>query len=123
MNVAGKVRPKAADIEAQKLPYPARQSDMRQQPQSGLEAYAAAGKLAGRRALITGGDSGIGRAVTIAFAKEGADVAILYNENSGDAEETRRLAEANVGRRCLVIRGDVRDSAQCRAAARLKTEV
>ena len=113
---ADKTRPKASDIGAQKLPYPSRQADMRQQPQSGLENYAAAGKLAGKRALITGGDSGIGRAVAIAFTKEGADVAIFYNENSGDAEETRRLAEANEGRRCLVIQGDVRDSAQCKAA-------
>ena len=114
--VETKHRPKASEIEAQKLPYPARQADMRQQPQSGLESYRAAGKLAGRRALITGGDSGIGRAVAIAFAKEGADVAIFFNENVEDAEETRRLVEANAGRHCLVIRGDVRESAQCQAA-------
>ncbi len=116
MSPAAPARPKAADIKAQKLPYAARQSEMNQQPQSGLEGYRAAGKLEGRRALVTGGDSGIGRAVAIAFAKEGADVAIFYNENSGDAEETRRLAEATPGRRCLVIQGDVRDAAQCKAA-------
>ena len=113
---APKRRPKASEIEAQKLPYPARQADMERQPQSGLEDYRAAGKLEGRRALVTGGDSGIGRAVAIAFAKEGADVAIFFNENDGDAEETRRLVEANPGRRCVVIQGDVRDAAQCKSA-------
>ena len=111
-----KTRPMASDIEAQKLPYPARQSDMAQQPQSDLSDYRAAGKLRGKRALVTGADSGIGRAVAVAFAKEGADVAIFFNENVGDAEETRRMVEANDGRRCVVIQGDVRDSSQCRAA-------
>ena len=116
--VAGqpKSRPMSDEIEAEQLPYPAAQSDMRRQPQSDLAAYRAAGKLVGKRALITGADSGIGRAVAIAFAKEGADVAILFNENVGDAEETRRLVEANEGRRCLVIRADVRDAQQCRDA-------
>lgn len=109
-------RPKAAEIAAQKLPYPARQSEMRLQPQSDLSAYRAAGKLNGKRALITGADSGIGRAVAIAFAKEGADVAIFFNENVDDAAETKRLVEANEGRRCVVIRGDVRRAEECRAA-------
>ena len=108
----------ASEIKAQKLPYPAKQSAMRRQPQTSLDAYRPAGKLIGRRALVTGGDSGIGRAVAIAFAKEGADVAILFNENVGDAEETRRLAEKGTGVRCLPIQGDVRDSSQCRAAVR-----
>ena len=115
-------RPKAADIKAQKLPYPARQSDMRQAPQSSLQAYRAADKLRGRRAIVTGADSGIGRAVAIAFAKEGADVAIFFNENVADAQETERLAAAHGGR-FLRIQGDVRDSAQCRdAVARVVAE-
>jgi NAD(P)-dependent dehydrogenase (short-subunit alcohol dehydrogenase family) len=66
-------------------------------------------------AIVTGGDSGIGRAVAVLFAREGADVAILYLSEHGDAEETRRLVEAE-GRRCLAIAGDVKDSAFCRKA-------
>ncbi len=107
--------PKAEDIRAEKLPYPAKQSDMKRQPDSDLSNYRAAGKLEGKTALITGGDSGIGRAVAVAFAMEGAHVAILYNENTSDAEETRRMVEAKGGR-CLVLKHDVRDSKQCRAA-------
>ena len=110
------VRPKASDIRSQKLPYPAEQSAMKRQPQSDLSTYKAAGKLQGKKAFITGADSGIGRAVAIAFAKEGADVAIFFNENVGDAEETRRLVESHRGRRCLVLQGDVRVASQCRAA-------
>jgi NAD(P)-dependent dehydrogenase (short-subunit alcohol dehydrogenase family) len=108
-------RPTPEEIPAQKLPYPARQSDMTPAPDSDLSNYRAAGKLRGKVALITGADSGIGRAVAIAFAMEGADVAILYNENDEDAETTRTLVEQRGGR-CLVIKADVRDSARCRAA-------
>ena len=108
-------RPKAEEIPGQKLPYPAKQSDMNPLPDSDLSNYKAAGKLASKVALITGADSGIGRAVAIAFAMEGADVAILYNENDEDAEQTRKMVEAKGGR-CLVLKHDVRDSAACRAA-------
>ena len=109
------LRPNAAEIRGQKLPYPARQADMHPQPDSDLSNYQAAGKLKGKVALITGGDSGIGRAVAIAFAMEGADVAIVYNENDDDAATTQALVEQR-GQRCLVLKHDVRSADDCRAA-------
>ena len=115
------VRPLAKDIHAEQLRYPAKQSDMDQQPDSDLSSYRAAGKLTGKVALITGGDSGIGRAVAIAFAMEGAKVAILYNENDGDAEETAAMVAAKGGE-CLVLRHDVRASHECRAAVSATVE-
>ncbi len=108
-------RPEAGDIPGQQLPYPASQADMNPQPQSSLDNYLPAGKLRGKNALITGGDSGIGRAVAIAFAMEGANVAIFYNENDEDAQTTKQMVEAKGGR-CLVIKGDVRNSDRCRSA-------
>ena len=105
-------RPTADEIKGEKLPYPAKQSEMKQQPDSDLSNYAAAGKLKDKVALITGADSGIGRAVAVAFAKEGAKVAILYNENDDDAAETKRLCAENGGE-CLVIQADVRIRSSC----------
>jgi NAD(P)-dependent dehydrogenase (short-subunit alcohol dehydrogenase family) len=110
-------RPLAAAFTGQQLPYPARQSDMDPPPASDLSSYRAAGKLQGKVALITGGDSGIGRAVAIAFAMEGAKVAILYNVNDGDAAETKRLVEGKGGQ-CLVLKHDVRSRAECFAAVK-----
>lgn len=75
-------------------------------PRAEMTHYKPAGKLAGKVALITGGDSGIGRAVAIGFAKEGADVAFAYLDEHDDAKETRRLIEAE-GRRALAIPGDI----------------
>lgn len=111
--------PTAKDMKkhAQKLPYPAKQADMKLQPGMSFSTYRAANKLGGKIALITGADSGIGRAVAVAFAMEGADVAVLYNENDEDAAETQRLIEAQQ-RRCLLLRLDVRDPEQCRQAVR-----
>lgn len=114
-------RPEAAEFQAETLPYPAKQSDMVRQPDSDLSNYRPAGKLTGKVALITGGDSGIGRAVAIAFAMEGAKVAIVYNVNDGDAEETRRLVQAKGGE-CLVLKHDVRQSSECKAAVAATVE-
>ncbi len=109
------VRPTTKDIAAKTLPYPARQSEMTPLPQTDLVGYKPAGKLAGKKAIITGADSGIGRAVALAFALEGADVAIVYNENDADAETTRAMV-AKAGRECLVLKADVRDSSACQQA-------
>ncbi|SEO99550.1 NAD(P)-dependent dehydrogenase, short-chain alcohol dehydrogenase family [Mucilaginibacter gossypiicola] len=78
-------------------------------------SYAGSGKLQDKVALITGGDSGIGRAVSVHFAREGADIAIVYLDEDIDAEETKRLIEAE-GRKCLLIKGDVKKAAFCKKA-------
>ncbi len=93
---------------------PGSESMMSPQPDSGTR-YRAAGKLEGRVGLITGGDSGIGRAVAVLFAKEGADVSIVYLDEHDDARETAGLVEAE-GRRCVTIAGDVGDEGFCRQA-------
>jgi len=86
---------------------------MRPQPVYVRTDYRGADKLAGKVAIITGGDSGIGRAVAIAFGHEGADVAIVYHENDKDAEQTRELVE-QTGRRCISIKGDIGNEAFCK---------
>lgn len=91
---------------------PGRQTMMEPQPRSGEQRYLAADKLKGKVAVITGGDSGIGRAVAIAFAKEGADVVVCYYDEHQDAEDTCRLVEAQ-GRRCLLVAGDIGEEAHC----------
>ncbi len=103
---------------------PGRESDMEQKPIFIRDDYRGSGKLDGKAALITGGDSGIGRAVAVHFAREGADVAIVYlAEEDADAEETKGLVEAE-GRRCLLIPGDVGDEAFCaRAVERTASEL
>src|SRR5204862_4328535 len=85
---------------------PGREHKMKPRPKAQDEKHRGTGKLEGKVAIITGGDSGIGRAVAIAFAKEGADVAVVYLEERKDANETRRLVEEH-RRKCLLIEGDV----------------
>ncbi len=94
---------------------PGREYKMRPQPRSGASEYVGCGKLRDKVALITGGDSGIGRAVAVLYAKEGADVAILYLNEHKDARETKRLVESQ-GRSCLLIAGDIGREKFCRAA-------
>jgi NAD(P)-dependent dehydrogenase (short-subunit alcohol dehydrogenase family) len=92
---------------------PGRETEMRPRPAASDPKYRGSGKLAGKVALITGGDSGIGRAVAILYAREGADVCVSYLNEHEDAEETRRLVEAE-GRRCLSVAGDIGDESFCR---------
>ncbi len=94
---------------------PGREGKMRPKPRSKAHQYRAAGKLAGKVALITGGDSGIGRAVAIVYAREGADIAIVYLNEHEDANKTKRLVEKE-GSRCILIPGDVGDETFCKRA-------
>ena len=91
---------------------PGHELQMNPLPQSQDPEYRASGKLQDKVALITGGDSGIGRSVAIYYAKEGADAAIVYPNEHEDAQETKRLVEQE-GRRCLLIPGDIGDESLC----------
>ncbi len=92
---------------------PGLDADMGTQADHGEESYKGSGKLTGRKAIITGGDSGIGRAVAIAFAREGADVAIAYLNEDGDARETAKYVE-EAGRKVLLMPGDITQEAHCK---------
>jgi NAD(P)-dependent dehydrogenase (short-subunit alcohol dehydrogenase family) len=91
---------------------PALESEMTPQPQYDRESYQGSDKLKGKVALITGGDSGIGRSVAVLYAKEGADVAIVYLNEHEDAQKTKELVEAQ-GQRCLLIPGDISGEKFC----------
>ena len=106
----------------QHLPGVGLEADLDPRPRYGAPQYKAAGKLEGKIALITGGDSGIGRAVAYLYAREGADVAINYlPEEQVDAEETKRAVES-AGRSCLLLPGDLADSAFCRSIVQKTVE-
>lgn len=98
----------------QQQPMPGRTAPMDPRPDHGEDSYVGHGRLLDRRALVTGADSGIGRAVAIAYAREGADVAISYLDEHEDAEETKRLVE-DAGRRAILLPGDISDPAHARA--------
>jgi NAD(P)-dependent dehydrogenase (short-subunit alcohol dehydrogenase family) len=97
--------------QPQPMPGLTRQMDPR--PDHGEQSYRGSGRLKGKRAIITGGDSGIGRAVAIAFAREGADILIAYLDEHEDADETRHLVEA-AARKAILVSGDIQDPAHCR---------
>lgn len=95
-------------------PMPGVSDKMSPRPDHGEKSYKGSGKLAGKKAIITGGDSGIGRAVAIAFAREGADVMIVYLEEDGDAIDTQYLVEAE-GRKAVLLKIDIQHPENCRA--------
>lgn len=99
-------------IEAQKQEWPGSDQQMQPKPDHGEESYKGSGKLQGKKAIITGADSGIGRAVAIAFAREGADVAIAYYQEDQDAQETLKWVQ-EAGRKGVLIRADIRKPEEC----------
>ncbi|HEX7887831.1 MAG TPA: SDR family oxidoreductase [Ramlibacter sp.] len=103
------------ELPAQHLEKPGLEADMQLKPQFMAPHYKGSEKLQGMVALVTGGDSGIGRAVAVLYAREGADVAIVYLASHEDAQETKRCVEKE-GRKCLLIPGDVKDAKFCNAA-------
>ena len=112
---AGARRQPTNPLPKQQLEKPGLESELSPRPRFLAPDYKGSGKLEGRVALVTGADSGIGRAVAVLFAREGADVAVAYLSEHGDAEETRRHVEAE-GRRCLLLPGDVRERDYCDGA-------
>jgi len=103
-------------MPAQQQEPPGRTGEMWPKPDHGEESYRGSGRLAGKAAVITGGDSGIGRAVAIAYAREGADVLIAYLDEHDDAAETRRGVE-DAGRKAVLVSGDLADAAHCKSVA------
>jgi NAD(P)-dependent dehydrogenase (short-subunit alcohol dehydrogenase family) len=97
----------------QKQPMPGLTAKMTPVPDHGEDSYKGSGRLKDKKAVITGADSGIGRAVAIAYAREGADVLISYLEEHKDAEKTKKLVEA-AGRKAVLVPGDIQDAAHCR---------
>ena len=109
------IRQPAPPMPPQHLAKPGLEAQMDLKPKFLAEQYKGSGKLQGMSAIVTGGDSGIGRAVAVLFAREGADVAVLYLNEHEDAAETQRHVEQE-GRRCVTIAGDVKDEAFCKEA-------
>jgi len=101
-------------FEAQQQPIPGRTDAMSPRPDHGEQSYKGSGRLSGMKAIITGGDSGIGRAVAIAYAREGADVLISYLDEHDDAEDTAKLVR-EAGRTVVLVPGDIQHPSHCRA--------
>lgn len=94
---------------------PGMQAEMQQQPQTDNPHQVGTGKLRGKVAIVTGGDSGIGRAVAVAYAKEGADIALMYLNEHDDAQETEKMI-TDAGAKCIVLAGDIGDASFCNQA-------
>ena len=99
---------------SQKQPMPGSTREMKPRPDHGEDSYKGSGKLVGKKAVITGGDSGIGRAVAIAFAREGADVLIAYLSENDDAQEVKAIVEKE-GRKAVLVAGDISNPEHCRS--------
>ena len=99
---------------SQKQPMPGSTSEMNPRPDHGETSYKGSGRLQGMKAVITGGDSGIGRAVAIAYAREGADILIAYLSEKDDADEVKALIEKE-GRKAVLVAGDLQDPDHCRS--------
>ncbi|WP_246205364.1 SDR family oxidoreductase [Agromyces salentinus] len=106
---------------AQQQEFPGSEQEMTPKPDHGEESYRGSGRLEGKFAVITGADSGIGKAVAIAYAREGADVLVSYLDEHEDAKETCRLVE-EAGRRAVAVSGDLADPAHCREVIRRAVE-
>ncbi|MCC7017524.1 MAG: glucose 1-dehydrogenase [Rhodospirillales bacterium] len=117
MTLAPKKAPPRPPQPPQHQPMPGETGKMRPRPDHGEDSYKGSGRLAGRVAVITGADSGIGRAVAIAFAREGADIAIAYFSEHDDARETARWVE-RAGRKAILVPGDVKDRTYCETLIR-----
>lgn len=118
---AGERRQPQNPLPPQHLDKPGHEHELDPRPRYLAPDYRGSGKLEGRVALVTGGDSGIGRAVAVLFAREGADVAIVYLSEHEDAEETRKAVQKE-GQRCLLIPGDVKDPRFCERAVAATVE-
>lgn len=110
---AGARRYPEPPMPAQHLQKPGQEADLQLKPMYDAPYYQGSGKLMGMTAIVTGGDSGIGRSVCVLYAREGADIALFYLNEHKDAEETKRAVEAE-GRRCILFSGDVADRDFCR---------
>jgi NAD(P)-dependent dehydrogenase (short-subunit alcohol dehydrogenase family) len=114
MQVGARIYPEPP-MPAQHLAKPGEESDLDLKPMYDAPYYKGSGKLDGLTAIVTGGDSGIGRSICVLYAREGADIALFYLNEHGDAEKTKRAVEAE-GRRCVLFPGDVADRKFCREA-------
>jgi NAD(P)-dependent dehydrogenase (short-subunit alcohol dehydrogenase family) len=112
---------KPASFPKQQQDQPGDEHKMSPEPEVIRKDYKGSGKLKGKIALVTGGDSGIGRSVVVHFAHEGADVAIVYYDEHKDAEDTKKMVE-KLGRKCLLIAGDLKDEAFCGDAVKKTVE-